>query len=56
MQILLLRSHIYSFGNISTISVIIQKDQYIVNVCLLQVPWSLISTVIFYTLILYYTK
>jgi hypothetical protein len=51
MQIWVLRSNLYSFGNISIISGIIQIDRCKVNVCLLQVPWSLISTVIFYTVI-----
>jgi len=46
MQTWVFRSNLYSFGNISVISGIIQIVQCKVK-CLLQAPWSLISTFIF---------
>ena len=46
--------NLYSFA-ILIISGIIQIDQCKVK-CLLQVPWLFISTVLFYTWLLYYTK
>jgi len=51
MQIWVLRSNLYSFGNISITSGIIKIDLCKVNVYLLQVVWSIKSTVIFYPLI-----
>jgi len=55
VQICVLRSNVHSFGNILDISGIKQIDQCKVE-CLLQVLWSLVTTVIFYSLLLQYTK
>jgi len=55
VQICVLRSNVHSFGNILDISGIKQIDQFKVE-CLLQVLWSLVTTVIFYSLLLQYTK
>ena len=55
MQIWVLRSNLYSFGNISMIGGIIQIDQCKVK-CLLHVPWSLISTFIFSNGLLEYIR
>jgi hypothetical protein len=55
MQIWVLRSSLYRFGNVIIISGTVHVDQYKVD-CLLQVPWSLLKTAIFLIWLLEYTN